>query len=92
MGKIYITRCTYEHYTIIFKLPLDSIGGCVYFFITIIYVQIAVFMIIFDPIHYYLVNESKKGEGMFTSAQSRIDFGRRRRGWLENGAMQTGHS
>ena len=35
------------------------------------------FMIIFDPILYYLVNEREMGEGMFTSAQSRIDFGRR---------------
>ena len=92
MGKFILPVAMHVHYTSIFKLLLDSIGGCVYFFITIIYVQIAVFMIIFDPIHYYLVNESKKGEGMFTSAQSRIDFGRRRRGWLENGAMQTGHS
>ena len=50
------------------------------------------FMIIFDPILYYLVNEREMGEGMFTSAQSRMDFGRRRRGWFKNGAMQTGHS
>ena len=53
MGKFILPVATHVHCTSIFKLLLDSIGGYVYLFITIIYIQIAMFKIIFDP--YFII-------------------------------------